>query len=132
MCRIDAQCARTQLKSKLLHGWPAAMRSSEIRYALTPVRQCGWCVRIISHSCAQRATSDFVRHVVVDARARLRLFVVLLPVWRDDDDDAHNVDADVAGVSVTAELQITCRVVQHDCHPVRVLARWSVCVCVCV
>lgn len=40
-----------------------------------------------------------------------------------DGDTTENDEATSAPMIVVAEMQITCRVVQHDCHPVRLLAR---------
>jgi hypothetical protein len=56
-----------KLSAKLLHGWTAAMRASEVRYALSPGPH-----------------AEHIKHVVVPPRRRLRLFVSLLAVWRDD------------------------------------------------
>jgi hypothetical protein len=40
-----------------------------------------------------------------------------------DDDATDNDETTSAPIEVVAEMQVTCRVVQHDCHPVRLLAR---------
>lgn len=63
-----------KLSGKLLHGWTTAMRASEVRYALTPGPQ-----------------ADYVKHVVVPPRRRLRVFVSLLAIWRDEADSTLRI-----------------------------------------